>query len=71
MPALYRIHEPPDPLKVLEFDEFVTSLGFSLGAQGGTLRPAHFQHLVDKIRGHAGGAPHRVSHAPDDAEGAI
>ena len=31
MPALYRIHEPPDPLKVLEFDEFVTSLGFSLG----------------------------------------
>ncbi len=51
MPALYRIHEPPDPLKVLEFDEFVTSLGFSLGAQGGTLRPSHFQHLVDKIRG--------------------
>ena len=32
MPALYRIHEPPDPLKVAEFDEFVTSLGFSLGA---------------------------------------
>ena len=30
MPALYRIHEPPDPLKVLEFDEFVTSLGYSL-----------------------------------------
>ena len=51
MPALYRIHEPPDPLKVLEFDEFVTSLGFSLGAQGSTLRPSHFQHLVDKIRG--------------------
>ena len=32
MPALYRIHEPPDPLKVCEFDEFVTSLGYSLGA---------------------------------------
>ena len=51
MPALYRIHEPPDPLKVLEFDEFVTSLGFSLGADGSTLRPVHFQRLVDKIRG--------------------
>jgi ribonuclease R len=51
MPALYRIHEPPDPLKVLEFDEFVSALGFSLGAQGDTLRPSHFQHLVDKIRG--------------------
>jgi ribonuclease R len=51
MPALYRIHEPPDPLKVLEFDEFVTSLGFSLGTRDGAVRPSHFQHLVDKIRG--------------------
>ena len=50
MPALYRIHEPPDPLKVLEFDEFVTSLGFSLGARG-AVRPSDFQQLVDKIRG--------------------
>jgi len=51
MPALYRIHEPPDPVKVRVFDEFVTSLGYSLGAQGNTPRPSHFQHLVDKIRG--------------------
>jgi ribonuclease R len=52
MPALYRIHEPPDPLKVLEFDEFVTSLGFGLEAPpGGGVKPAHFQKLVDKIRG--------------------
>ena len=32
MPALYRIHEPPDPLKVLQFEEFVSAFGFSLGA---------------------------------------
>jgi ribonuclease R len=52
MPALYRIHEPPDPLKVLEFDEFVTSLGHSLGAAaGGSVQPALFQHLVEKIKG--------------------
>ena len=51
MPTLYRIHEPPDPLKVMEFDEFVSSLGFSLAAGGDTVRPADFQHLVDKIRG--------------------
>jgi ribonuclease R len=52
MPALYRIHEAPDPLKVLEFDEFVTSLGYSLGAAaGGSVKPAHFQKLVEKIRG--------------------
>jgi ribonuclease R len=51
MPALYRIHEPPDPLKVLEFDEFVTSLGHSLGASaGGSVKPATFQRLVERIR---------------------
>jgi ribonuclease R len=51
MPALYRIHEPPDPLKVLEFDEFVTSLGHSLGAgAGGSITPGHFQRLVEKIK---------------------
>jgi ribonuclease R len=51
MPALYRIHEPPDPLKVLEFDEFVTSLGYGLGAASGPVQPAHFQKLVDRIQG--------------------
>jgi ribonuclease R len=54
MPALYRIHEPPDPLKVLEFDEFVTSLGHSLGAAaGGRVTPGLFQHLVERIKGTA------------------
>ena len=51
MPALYRIHEPPDPLKVLQFDEFVTTLGHSLAAPHGAIRPEHFQRLVDRIRG--------------------
>ena len=52
MPALYRIHEAPDPLKVLAFDEFVTSLGYSLGAAaGGSVKPSHFQKLVERIRG--------------------
>jgi len=51
MPALYRIHESPDPLKVAEFDAFVTSLGFSLAAPAGRITPRHFQVLVEKIRG--------------------
>jgi ribonuclease R len=51
MPALYRIHEPPDPLKVLQFDEFVSAFGYSLGAGEGSVKPAHFQKLVNKIRG--------------------
>ena len=51
MPALYRIHEPPDPLKVLQFEEFISGFGFSLGAPEGAVRPKHFQKLVEKIRG--------------------
>ena len=35
----------------MEFDEFVTSLGFSLAAPPGGVRPMHFQKLVEKIRG--------------------
>jgi ribonuclease R len=65
MPALYRIHEPPDPLKVLQFEEFINAFGYSLGAGStpprkdraagtpgeGSVKPMHFQKLVGKIRG--------------------
>ena len=51
MPALYRIHEPPDPLKVMQFEEFINAFKYSLGAGEGTVRPMHFQKLVNKIRG--------------------
>ncbi|MGD9906145.1 MAG: ribonuclease R, partial [Vicinamibacterales bacterium] len=51
MPALYRVHETPDPLRVDEFEAFVSSLGFSLAAPPGAVHPRHFQHLVDRIRG--------------------
>ncbi|MCC7125503.1 MAG: ribonuclease R [Acidobacteria bacterium] len=51
MPSLYRIHEVPDALKVEEFEEFISSLGYSLAAPSGGVRPTHFQALVEKIRG--------------------
>jgi ribonuclease R len=51
MPTLYRIHEPPDPLKVLQFEEFISAFGYSLGAGENSVRPKHFQKLVEKIRG--------------------
>jgi ribonuclease R len=50
-PGLYRIHEEPDLLKVEQFEEFISSFGHSLGAPLNTLRPKHFQRLVEKIRG--------------------
>ena len=51
MPALYRIHEAPDPLKVLQFDEFISGFGYSLGAGERAVEPNHFQTLVERIRG--------------------
>jgi ribonuclease R len=51
VPALHRVHEAPDPKKVLDFEAFITTLGYSLAASGGTLRPKHFQKLIDRIKG--------------------
>jgi ribonuclease R len=51
VPALYRIHERPDPLKVAEFEAFVSSLGYSLAVEPGLVRPHDFQHLIERIAG--------------------
>jgi len=51
MPALYRVHEEPDPAKVETFEEFISTLGYSLAADADGLEPRHFQKLVEKIHG--------------------
>jgi ribonuclease R len=51
VPTLYRIHESPDPLKVEQFEEFVTTLGYSLTAPPNAVKPRDFQKLVEKIHG--------------------
>ena len=48
--TLYRVHESPDPLKVGQFKEFISTLGHTLVSRGGT-RPKHFQQLVDRVKG--------------------
>ncbi len=50
-PALYRVHEEPDVLKVEKFEEFVSGFGYSLGAPLTALRPRHFQRLLERIHG--------------------
>ncbi|MEW5981896.1 MAG: ribonuclease R [Acidobacteriota bacterium] len=50
-PAVFRTHEAPDPVKVAEFDQFVSSLGFRLNAGSGGPAPRDFQRLVERIRG--------------------
>jgi ribonuclease R len=49
-PGLYRVHEEPDPLKVEQFEEFVSGFGQSLGAPLHAIRPRHFQRLIERIR---------------------
>ena len=49
--SLYRVHEAPDILKVEQFEDFISSLGYSLAAPPGTLRPRHFQKLLERIHG--------------------
>ena len=51
IPSLYRIHEEPDPAKVEVFEEFISTLGYSLTGGGDHLEPRQFQRLVDKIHG--------------------
>jgi ribonuclease R len=51
VPTLYRVHERPDPLKVMEFEEFITTLGYSIAAPPNDVKPRHFQKLVEKMRG--------------------
>ena len=51
VPSLYRVHEEPDVLKVEQFEEFISGLGYSLAAPPGALRPRHFQRLLDRIDG--------------------
>jgi ribonuclease R len=50
-PALYRIHESPDPAKVAIFEEFISTLGYALAGGEDRLEPRAFQRLVEKTRG--------------------
>jgi ribonuclease R len=50
VPSLHRVHEPPDAKKVMDFEEFITTLGYGL-AGGHAPQPKHFQKLIDRMRG--------------------
>jgi ribonuclease R len=50
-PALYRIHEEPDILKVEKFEEFISGFGYSLGVPPDDVGPRDFQKLLERIHG--------------------
>jgi ribonuclease R len=49
--ALFRIHERPDPERVLEFCELVASLGYRVGGNLEEIRPEDFQLILRQIEG--------------------
>ena len=51
MPALFRVHEAPDPAKVAEFEAFAAPLGFGLGVPAERVTPGHFQRLLRRVHG--------------------
>ena len=51
LPAMFRVHESPDPARVADFDEFAATLGHRLGAPPGRVQPRHFQRLLARLQG--------------------
>jgi ribonuclease R len=51
VPALFRIHEAPDPLKIQGLGAFARSLGLQLKTKGGETRPSDVQRLLDDAEG--------------------
>jgi ribonuclease R len=49
-PALYRVHEKPDPLKVDEFAAFALNLGYKLEKHDGQYRSRDFQKFIEQLR---------------------
>jgi ribonuclease R len=50
-PALFRIHEAPDPERVDEFCELVASFGYRLPANREAIEPQHFQRILRQLEG--------------------
>lgn len=53
-PFVYRIHEPPDPKRVSEFEQVARHFGASLGARGVDGEKFHsrqYQKLIEKLAG--------------------
>ena len=50
IPCIHRIHEPPDPTKIFEFKEFISSFGLRL-SDSGKIRSKDLNALLKKIQG--------------------
>jgi ribonuclease R len=51
MPALFRVHETPDPERVEEFSDLVASFGYRVPVNLEAIRPEDFQLVLRQIEG--------------------
>ncbi len=64
VPSLYRIHEKPDPRRVVQFEELAASFGYSLGL--GPLPVKRVQTRGDRREAHRSGRPARTHEVAED-----
>ncbi len=50
IPSLYRVHEKPDPKKVLEFEEIAATFGYSLGVELPAMRRLRVERQGERDR---------------------
>jgi ribonuclease R len=62
IPALSRVHEEPDPQKVLEFEEIAATFGYSLGLSEKLVRQVR---VKQRHRGGRGRRPQRTHEVPE------
>lgn len=51
IPCIYRVHEPPDPVKLNEFKEFVRPFGIAFRAGSGPVSPGELRRLLEMVEG--------------------
>jgi ribonuclease R len=64
VPSLYRIHEKPDPRRVVQFEELATSFGYTLGL--GALPVKRIQTRGDRREAQRSGRKAREHEIPED-----
>ena len=64
VPSLYRIHEKPDPRRVVEFEEIAASFGYSLGL--GALPVKRIQTKAERRESYGSGSRARAHEVVED-----
>jgi ribonuclease R len=64
VPSIYRIHEKPDPRRVIQFEELAAGFGFSLGL--GPLPVKRVQTRAERRESHGQGRNPRQHEVPED-----